>query len=103
MRDLNTEPSRDPEGVEPRFLQDVAGLKGARVLEVGCGQGRLTWRYGREAARVLGVDPQLELLAAAHQSRPGDWTAGVAFVQAQAEHLPFPPLRFDVALLAWSL
>jgi hypothetical protein len=38
----------DPEGVEPRALARLAPVDGLRVLELGCGDGRLTFRVTRE-------------------------------------------------------
>jgi len=35
----------DPENNETRALFDLADFKSKRVLEIGCGDGRLTWRY----------------------------------------------------------
>ena len=40
----------DPEGTEAKYLRRFAGFDGAprqRVLEIGCGDGRLTWRYAQ--------------------------------------------------------
>jgi len=34
----------DPEGVETRALARLAPVDGLRVLELGCGDGRLTFR-----------------------------------------------------------
>ena len=35
----------DPEGVETRVLHDLVDFRGKDVLEIGCGDGRMTWRY----------------------------------------------------------
>jgi len=39
----------DPENNEPRALFEIADIKGLHVLEIGGGDGRLTWRYAKEA------------------------------------------------------
>jgi hypothetical protein len=40
----------DPEGNEAHSLFDLADLAGQRVLKIGSGTGRLTWRYVRWAS-----------------------------------------------------
>jgi cyclopropane fatty-acyl-phospholipid synthase-like methyltransferase len=39
----------DPENNELRALIKIADFKEKHVLEIGCGDGRLTWRYAEEA------------------------------------------------------
>lgn len=43
----------DPEGEELDALRALAPVDGLRVLELGCGDGRLTFRYAEPAASVL--------------------------------------------------
>ena len=46
----------DPEGNEPAALFDFVGrLAGQRVLEIGCGDGGLTWLYADQAAHGLTI------------------------------------------------
>jgi ubiquinone/menaquinone biosynthesis C-methylase UbiE len=96
-------PERDPEGVEIEQLQRLGRLDGQRVLEIGSGDGRLTWRYAATAALVAGVDPDPERLVAARAARPADLSTPLLLVEAQAETMPFPSNRFDRVVLAWSL
>jgi ubiquinone/menaquinone biosynthesis C-methylase UbiE len=61
-------------------------LRGRRVLEVGCGTGRLAAALAaREHCRVWGVDPSPEMLEVA-RSRAG---TDVGLRRAEAEALPF--------------
>lgn len=65
-------------------------LRGRRVLEVGCGTGRLAAELGA-IARVWAVDSSPEMLAEARRIAP----RGVAFRQARAEELPFKDGWFE--------
>ena len=94
---------KDPEGIETAHLRDFVLFAGAHVLEVGCGEGRLTWRYAEAAWRVTGIDPDAEELSIALRECPPHLRSTVILTQAQAEALPFPRETFDVAVLAWSL
>ena len=93
----------DPEGTESRYLHDLADLDGARVLEIGCGEGRLTWRYARTARRVVGIDLDPARLSVAQRDCPPDLRPTTAFALADSQQLPFPRETFDQAILAWSL
>jgi len=94
---------RDPEERELRHLHAFADFAGARVLEVGCGEGRLTWRYAAAPTRVVGIDPDPQRLGVARSDCPLALRANVTFALAKAEALPFPRETFDLAVLAWSL
>jgi ubiquinone/menaquinone biosynthesis C-methylase UbiE len=93
---------KDPEGTETLHLQEMVDFPGRRVLEVGCGDGRLTWRYAASAARVTGVDPDAAALRELLSARPESLREIVLPVQANSESLPFPKNTFDIAILAWS-
>jgi ubiquinone/menaquinone biosynthesis C-methylase UbiE len=94
---------RDPEERELKHLHAFADFAGARVLEIGCGEGRLTWRYAGAAAQVVGVDPDPVRLDVASREIPPGLRSTVTFALAKAEALPFPRETFDLAVLAWSL
>lgn len=97
------QPERDPEGREVIHLLRLARVAGARVLEIGSGNGRLTWRYGSHPRAILAVDPDEEALEEARESVPDDLSPRLSLSAAEAEALPLPPGSFDVALFAWSL
>jgi len=90
---------RDPEGQESQYLGDFLSLSGARVLEIGCGDGRLTRQYADYAAFVAGIDPDWERLAGVRETP----LSNAGFARASALALPFAAGAFDCAILAWSL
>lgn len=95
---------QDPERNEIKFLNEFAGFSAShRVLEIGCGDGRLTWRYAREAGHVVGVEISRDDLRFALVDRPSDLEDRAAFANADSIHLPFSKETFDLAILSWSL
>lgn len=93
----------DPEGHEAAVLAGVPDLSGARVLEIGAGDGRLTWTYAARTRYVVGIDMDGESIGYLMEDRPPGLWHHVAGSVADAEHLPFARERFDAAVLAWSL
>ena len=94
---------RDPERAELRALRRHVPLNDARVLEIGCGDGRLTRRIARVARAVVATDPNAALIARAKALTPPSLKGKVRYRIAAAEDLRFPDQRFDVAILSWSL
>ncbi len=94
----------DPEGTETRVLRRYAELESGMKsgLEVGCGDGRLTWRYASDVERVAGIDLNVDELRLATIDRPGDLSRRVSFLRANAIRLPFKSEAFDLAIFAWS-
>ncbi len=93
----------DPEDTETKALHDYADFSGKRVLEIGCGDGRLTWRYAARAAYVIAIDPKAEDIDTALEECPAEWRDKIEFRVARLEDLILPAEKFDLALLSWSL
>lgn len=96
----------DPEGVETAVLLEYMGdPSGRRVLEVGSGRGRLTWRYADRAAHVTGLEPLAERVADAQEATPAALREIVTFLPQSIETYRRNPASppFDIAIMAWSL
>lgn len=92
----------DPDRVELEALDRLIDLGGKRVLEIGCGNGRLTFRYADRTTSVLGVDPDAAAIADARAVRPRALQKRVQFRVAKTV-VPPRRRRFDIALFSWSL
>jgi ubiquinone/menaquinone biosynthesis C-methylase UbiE len=78
-------------------LVGLGDLRGRRVLEVGCGTGRLALALAeRAAARVWAVDASAEMVARAK-------TLGVNARLARGEALPFKRGWFDAVVLRMAV
>jgi ubiquinone/menaquinone biosynthesis C-methylase UbiE len=93
---------KDPEGTEITFLNRSVDFTGKRILEIGSGDGRLTWRFANPSCRVIGIDPDMDSLREAVANQPANLQKIASFVQASSITLPFPRQTFDIAILAWS-
>jgi 2-polyprenyl-3-methyl-5-hydroxy-6-metoxy-1,4-benzoquinol methylase len=73
-------------------------VAGKRVLDVGCGEGRMCRWFASQSAIPTGLDPTPELLAEARAQHPEG-----EYVQAGAEKMPFEDASFDVVLTYLTL
>ena len=95
----------DPENNETPALLDMANFNGQRVLEIGCGNGRVTWRYADKAAHVTGIDPDARQIARAREQLPSEIQDRIEFLSIAFEDFASASEAsvFDVVILARSL
>ena len=93
----------DPEQNEVRALEGVTDWHGKRVLEIGCGNGRLTVRLARLGATVHAIDPDTKLIRAARRILPSRFAKRVRYKVGKAERLDHPDESFDLVVFAWAL
>jgi len=95
----------DPEGNEIGALLDLVDLRKQEVLEIGCGDGRLTWRYADNVAHVTAIDPFAEGIERAKKSLPEGSRGRVELHNVAFERFAAgaEPSMFDTAILSWSL
>ncbi len=94
---------KDPERNEARYLNAFADFTNKRVLEIGCGEGRLTWQYAKGTQTTIGIDPDRDALRIATVDRPVDLQGKVLCACTDSVQLPFSKATFEIAILAWSL
>jgi len=70
---------------------------------VGCGDGRLTWRFAEVTHSVLGLDPVAEAIQMARAGLPERLKDKVTFEVADSTTVDLSRAAFDVAVLSWSL
>ena len=92
-----------PPGVEVRLIERFGRLRGRRILEIGCGDGRLTRQLAPLASSVVAIEPDSARVALARRMTASEGIDNVSFRVGSAEHLRLGTGPFDVVLFSWSL
>ena len=79
-------------------IVQLSSLADRRVLEIGCGGGRITSLLSAHTKKLVAIDPDPELIGQARAGMPG-----VDFRLAKGEDLPFSDNSFDLVLFTLSL
>jgi 2-polyprenyl-3-methyl-5-hydroxy-6-metoxy-1,4-benzoquinol methylase len=93
----------DPEGNETAVIHELVDFRGTDVLEVGCGDGRLTERFAEHCRSVLAIDPDAQRIERAVATFPSELKASVTFEATDILDATLPPEAFDVVVLSWSI
>lgn len=93
----------DPEGRELKETLKLTVLANEDVLDVGCGDGRLTLKMASRARSVVGLDPLEDEVRKAVGGVPDLLETKVHFLVGSGEALPLADESFDVAFFTWSL
>ena len=94
----------DPAKVEIRMLKQAVDWEGKHVLEVGCGEGRLTQRIlGLGVRRIMAIDTNTERISKAKRNLPAPLKRMVTFHALQAEEIKYPRSTYDIVLFSWVL
>ncbi|MGP8184095.1 MAG: class I SAM-dependent methyltransferase [Thermoplasmata archaeon] len=88
----------------PALLRSLGPVRGLRVLDVGCGQGRFTRRLAKLGARVTGIDWSAAMIETAqhHEQRA---PLGIEYRRMDARNAvrAWPPATFDRVVSCMSL
>ncbi|MEA3470162.1 MAG: class I SAM-dependent methyltransferase [Thermodesulfobacteriota bacterium] len=88
----------DRENVEIGMISRLSRLEGKRVLEVGCGDGRVTAFLAEKTGGLVAIDPDGESIAEAREN-----IKGVDFRVGSGEALEFEDKSFDLVMFTMSL
>ncbi len=94
----------DPIGYEITMLKKAVSWKGIRVLEVGCGEGRLTLRLASLGpSRIDAFDPDPARVRRARRLLPTTFRDTIHYSVGKAERIKHPDGVFDLAIFSWAL
>jgi ubiquinone/menaquinone biosynthesis C-methylase UbiE len=93
----------DPDGVEAATIGELVDLRGKRVLEIGSGDGRLTFGYAEKTASIVAFDQNEESIRDARAATPRRLREKIRFEVANAADVALAESEFDLALFSWSL
>ena len=94
----------DPAGAEIEALKGITNWRGKRVLEVGCGNGRLTLRLAKfNPAKIIAFDPNRDLIRAARKNLPETYKEKIQYRVGNAEHVKQKADQFDIVIFSWVL
>ena len=97
-------PRLDPEGAHLAALRRLGDFRGQRVLELGCGDGRLTVGIAADASERARLRPRRRAVRASTPARyrPNSQQR-VTYRVASGKEIELEPDSFDLALFSWSL
>jgi 2-polyprenyl-3-methyl-5-hydroxy-6-metoxy-1,4-benzoquinol methylase len=93
----------DPEGAHLAALRRLCDFSGLRVLEVGCGDGRLTLGIAEQAESVFALDPDEEAVMRARKSLPSELADRVTYGVGSSTEIEVPRSEYDIVVFSWSL
>jgi ubiquinone/menaquinone biosynthesis C-methylase UbiE len=94
---------RPPPEDELREYGGLGLVRRKRVIDVGCGDGRMALGCAPHASEVVGVDPDPEAIRLARNKARQLGLTNARFKVGVAQELPFPDEHFDVVILSWTL
>ncbi len=87
----------------PAEMSRLLNLKGAHVVELGAGTGRLTRILARQARSVTAIDRARAMLGVARANLQREGLENWQLVQADIRDLPVASRSADIAVAGWAI
>lgn len=97
-RDYVTSAVHSSGGDLDQIETELRGRRDARVLDLGCGGGHVSYRAAPHVAEVVACDVTPGMLEAVTATAAERGLSNISVQQAAAERLPFPDASFDIVL-----
>ena len=84
-------------------INELVGLDGKLVVDIGAGTGRSTREFAKYARNVVAVEPQAAMRTVAARNFEHAGMENVELVEGSGDRLPLAPRAFDVAACVMSV
>jgi len=88
------------DGDEMAVIERLVALAGLDLLDVGCGNGRITRQLAERGARAIGVEPDP---IQAQENRAAPPMSGLSYIEAPGQALPIDEDSMDGVFFCYSL
>ena len=85
-----------------QMAEAVRGLAGARVLDLGCGGGHVSFNVAPHVREVVAYDLSRDMLGAVAATARERGLANIATREGRVEALPFADAEFDIVMSRFS-
>lgn len=95
--------------LRPQALRELeawggeALVRDKRILDLGCGDGRLALGVASYASSIVGLDPDPDAVRSARKNARKARLGNATFAVGAAQNLRYPDHTFDVVILSWTL
>lgn len=96
-------PLTNPSKLELNTIRELIDFDDLRVLEIGAGDGRLTFPFAGKAARWVALDPDVDEVRLAADELRTQPIPTVRLALGEAQKLSFESESFDLVFFTWSL
>jgi len=93
----------DPENIELKKMLQLVNISNKKILEIGCGIGRVTTQIAKITKEVYAIDVDEEVLKVAKRKSLKLKLKNIKFDKVSADKIKYPDKFFDVVLCPWSI
>jgi len=89
----------DPENIEVKTIEKEVDIKNKKILEIGCGTGRITRQIAKKAKEVIAIDHNKEIIK--YCKKKYKKLKNVNFLYEDIEKLKIKSQDFDIIISGW--